>query len=129
VVEDIAAGQFDERALFHLLNLAREERAFVLLTVRTAPAGWKLAIPDLASRLKSLPVAALTAPDDVLLRGVLVKLFADRQLVVDESLVGFLTKRIERSIAAARSVVAELDREAMRQKRPLTRTLAAEILR
>ena len=129
VVEDIAAGQIDERALFHLLNLAREERAFALLTARTAPAGWKLAIPDLASRLKALPVVALTPPDDVLLRGVLVKLFADRQLAVDESLVGFLAKRIERSIAAARSVVAELDGEAMRRKRPLTRALAAEILR
>jgi len=124
-----AAGQFDERALFHLLNLAREEGAFLLLTARSAPAGWKLAIPDLASRLKALPVVALTAPDDVLLRGVLVKLFADRQLAVDESLVGFLVKRIERSIAAARAVVAMLDEEAMRQKRPLTRALAAEILR
>jgi chromosomal replication initiation ATPase DnaA len=129
VVEDIAAGEFDERALFHLLNLAREESAFVLLTARTAPAGWTLAIPDLASRLKALPVVALTAPDDVLLRGVLVKLFADRQIAVDESLVGFLAKRMERSIAAARSLVAELDREAMRRQRPLTRALAAEILR
>jgi chromosomal replication initiation ATPase DnaA len=65
----------------------------------------------------------------VLLRGVLVKRFADRQLAVDESLIGFLAKRIERSIGAARAVVAELDREAMRRQRPLTRALAAEILR
>jgi chromosomal replication initiation ATPase DnaA len=129
VVEDIVAGQFDERALFHLLNLAREDSAFVLLTARSAPAGWTIALADLASRLKALPVVALTAPDDALLRGVLVKLFADRQLVVDESLVGFLAKRIERSIAAARRVVTELDHEAMRQQRPLTRALAAEILR
>ena len=129
VVEELAAGQFDERALFHLLNLAREERAFVLLSARTVPGGWKLSVPDLASRLKALPVVTLTAPDDVLLRGVLVKLFADRQLAVDESLVGFLAKRIERSIAAARAVVSELDREAMRQQRPPTRALAAELLR
>jgi chromosomal replication initiation ATPase DnaA len=129
VVEDIAAGQFDERALFHLLNLAGEEGAFVLLTARTLPAGWTVAIADLASRLKAVPVVALTTPDDALLRGVLVKLFADRQVAVDESLVGFLTKRIERSVAGARRVVDELDREAMRQQRPLTRALAAEILR
>jgi chromosomal replication initiation ATPase DnaA len=129
VIEDIAPGRFDERALFHLLNLAREEGAFLLLTARALPAGWTVAIADLASRLRALPVVALTAPDDVLLRGVLVKLFADRQIAVDESLVGFLTKRIERSIAAARRVVDELDREAMRQQRPLTRALAAEILR
>ena len=129
VIEDLAPGRFDERALFHLLNLAREEHAFVLLTARSAPAGWRLAIADLASRLKALPVAALTAPDDALLRAVLVKLFADRQLAVDESLVGYLAKRIERSLAAARKTVAVLDQEAMRQKRPLTRALAAEMLR
>jgi chromosomal replication initiation ATPase DnaA len=129
VVEDLRAGQFDERALFHLLNLAREERAFVLLTAASAPGSWTIDIPDLASRLKALPIATVSAPDDALLRAVLVKLFADRQIVVDESLVGYLVKRIERSFAAARTVVAELDREAMRRQRPLTRALAAEILR
>ena len=51
---------------------------------------WRIALPDLASRLRALPVVALTAPDDALLRAVMVKLFADRQLAVDESLVGFL---------------------------------------
>ena len=129
VIENLGPGEFDERALFHLLNLAREERAFVLLTARSAPAGWPIGLADLASRLKALPVAMLTAPDEALLRAVLVKLFADRQLAVDESLIGYLAKRIERSLAAARSVVAALDQEAMRQKRPLTRALAAEILR
>jgi len=127
VVEDIAAGAFDERALFHLVNLAREEAAFLLLTAQEAPAAF--ALRDLASRLKALPVVALAPPDDVLLRAVLVKLFADRQLAVDESLVGYLATHIERSFAAARACVARLDQEAMRQKRPLTRALAAEILR
>lgn len=127
VVEDLVAGAFDERALFHLLNLAREERAFVLLTARAAPPS--SAIRDLGSRLKALPVIALTPPDDVLLRAVLVKLFSDRQVAVDESLISYVAMRIERSFAAAASVVARLDDEAMRRKRPLTRAFAAEILR
>jgi chromosomal replication initiation ATPase DnaA len=129
VVEDAAADGFDERALFHLLNLAREDEAFVLITARTAPTGWTFAVRDLGSRLKALPVVALAPPDDVLLRAVLVKLFADRQTVVDESLIGYVATRIERSFAAARMVVAQLDQEAMRRKRPLTRALAAEVLR
>jgi chromosomal replication initiation ATPase DnaA len=129
VVEDLAAGAFDERALFHLLNLAHEEQAFLLLTARTPPAGWTLAIRDLASRLKALPVVAMASPDDALLRALLVKLFADRQLNVDESLIGYVATRIERSFAAARAVVARLDQEAMQLKRPLTRALAAELLR
>jgi chromosomal replication initiation ATPase DnaA len=127
VVEDIVDGAFDERALFHLLNLAREDDAFVLLTARTAPV--RSTIRDLGSRLKVLPIVALAPPDDALLRALLVKLFADRQLAVDESLVGYVALRIERSFAAARAVVARLDEEAMRQKRRLTRVLAAEIMR
>ena len=127
VVEDVAAGAFDERTLFHLLNLAREEAAFVLLTARTAL--MSVAIRDLGSRLKALPVVALAPPDDALLRAVLVKLFADRQLAVDESLIAYVAMRIERSFAAARHVVGLLDEEAMRQKRPITRALAAEFLR
>jgi chromosomal replication initiation ATPase DnaA len=68
-------------------------------------------------------------PDDSLLRAVLVKLFADRQLAVDEALIGYVATRIERSFAAARAVVARLDDEALRHKRPLTRAFAAEVLR
>lgn len=129
VLDNLAEGNFDEAALFHLLNLAREERAFVLITARSAPAGWRLQVPDLASRLRALPIVAVTAPDDVLLRAVLVKLFADRQLAVDESLVSFIATRIERSFAAARAAVERLDREALRLKRPVTRSLAGELFR
>jgi|SRR6266540_3773178 len=129
VLEDLAEGAFDERALFHLINLAREEEAYLLITAASPPAGWAVAIRDLGSRLKALPVVTLAPPDDALLRAVLVKLFADRQLEVDEQLVGYVATHIERSFAAARAVVGELDAEAMRRKRPLTRTLAAEFLR
>ena len=132
VIEDAPARlthALDERALFHLLNLVREEEAFLLITAQTAPARWPVALPDLASRLRAVPTVALNAPDDALLRAVLVKLFADRQLDVDMSLVSYLATRIERSFAAARAAVEALDREALRMRRPVTRALAAELLR
>jgi chromosomal replication initiation ATPase DnaA len=128
VIEDVAE-LVDERALFHLLNLAREDGAYVLIVARTPPSSWNIQVRDLASRLKALPVVTLASPDDALLRAVLVKLFADRQLAVDESLITYLAIRIERSFAAAGGVVDQLDREALRQKRPVTRSLAAELLR
>jgi chromosomal replication initiation ATPase DnaA len=129
VVEDLREGACEEAALFHLLNLAREEEAFVLITARTPPGAWMVGLRDLASRLRALPTVALAPPDDALLRAVLVKLFADRQLAVDEGLIGYLAARIERSFAAARAVVDELDCEALRQKREVNRTLAAELMR
>lgn len=129
VIEDLSENDIGEHALFHLLNLAREQEAFMLLTARTPPAGWNIGLRDLASRLRALPVVALAAPDDALLRAVMVKLCADRQLAIDESVLNYLLTRIERSVAAARAAVSALDREALRQKRPPTRVLAAEIFR
>ena len=129
VVEDVRVGAFEELALFHLLNLAREQRAFLLLTSRTSPVTWPVRVPDLASRLRALPLAELRPADDALLRAVLIKLFADRQLAVDETLVGYLAARIERSVPAARAAVMALDQAALRLQRPVNRALAVEILR
>ena len=129
VLEDCTPGDLDERALFHLLNLVREDQAWLLMTARAAPVSWTVALPDLASRLRAMPVATLEMPEDALLRAVIVKLFADRQLAVDEALVAYLVPRIGRSFAAARGAVETLDREALQRGRPVNRTLAAELYR
>src|SRR5277367_2881258 len=128
VVEDAAALE-DEPTLFHLINLAREEGAFLLFTARTVPSLWPVSLPDLVSRLRALPVVGLDAPDDALLHGVLVKLAADRQLSLDDSVVRYLSTHVERSFAAVRGAVIALDKEALRQGRPPSRALAAELFR
>jgi chromosomal replication initiation ATPase DnaA len=129
VVEDLDPNDLDERALFHLINMTKEQNAFVLLTARTPVAGFPVGIRDLASRLRALPSVQLAPPDDGLLRSLIVKLAADRQLAVDEPLVNYLANRIERSFAAAHAAVDRLDKEALRQHRPVTRALASELFR
>ncbi|MGX9393173.1 chromosomal replication initiator DnaA [Nitrobacteraceae bacterium UC4446_H13] len=129
VVEDIDPATMDERALFHLLNLAREHEAFVLMTARQPPSAFEIELRDLRSRLRALPVVTLAQPDDGLFRAVIVKLGADRQMQLDETVVSYLASRIERSFVAAREAVARLDAEALRLGRPITRALAADLLR
>jgi len=129
VVEDLDPANVDERALFHLLNLAREDEAYVLLTGRQLPSTFENGLRDLRSRLRAIPIVSMMPPDDQLLRALLVKFCADRQMSVDESVVGYLASRIERSFVAARSTVERLDAEALRLGRPVTRALAVELLR
>ncbi len=129
VVDDLDPAAFDERALFHLLNLAREDEAYVLMTGRTLPSAFPVELRDLRSRLRAVSVVMLTSPDDQLFRALIVKFCADRQMTVDEAIVSYLATRIERSFAAARQTVELLDREALRQRRPVTRALAAEVLK
>ncbi len=128
VIEDLHSAGGDEPALFHLLNLARERRAYVLITTAVAVGELPIRTPDLKSRLRLAPSVSLDPPDDALLRAVLVKLFIDRQLVVDTTVVDFLALRIERSLAAAAETVAALDREALSRGRRITRPMVAELV-
>ncbi|WP_398478779.1 chromosomal replication initiator DnaA [Tardiphaga sp.] len=129
VVEDLTPDSFDERALFHLLNLAREDGAYVLITARIVPVAMEIALRDLRSRLRAVPVVQLKAPDDHLFKALIVKFCADRQMSMDEATLNYVASRIERSFVAARHTVELLDGEALRLGRPVTRALAAELLR
>jgi len=125
---DTVAGRAAEEALLHLYNLANEGRGHLLLTGRTPPAQWPVALPDLASRVRAAPAVAVAAPDDAMLAAVLVKLFADRQVRVGSDVIAFLQARLERSFAAAGRVVAALDEAALARRRRITVPLAAEVL-
>ncbi|MDO9640080.1 MAG: chromosomal replication initiator DnaA [Pseudotabrizicola sp.] len=130
VVEDadaVAGVAEAEVALFHLHNLV-VPRGSLLLTARGPVRDWGLALPDLKSRMEAAPVARLEAPDDALLSAVLVKLFADRQTVVAPALIPWLVARMERSIDAARALVAAMDARALAQGKPITRATAQGLL-
>lgn len=124
----IATDHAAQTALFHLHNLVLAEGHSLLMTGCDRPKDWGLTLPDLDSRIAGTPTARLDAPDDALLAAVLAKLFADRQLRPKVDVIPYLALRIERSFAAARATVAALDAEALSQKRPVTRQLAAEVL-
>lgn len=131
VVEDaetVAGHPAREEALFHLHNMVGAAGGLLLITAKAPPRDWGLGLPDLLSRLQAMPVARLESPDDALLSAVLIKLFADRQIAVPPNLIPYLASRMERSIAAARQLVAALDAHALALGRPVTRALAAEVL-
>lgn len=127
-VPEIANDPAAQTALFHLHNLVLAEGHALLVTGRPAVCHWGLTLPDLASRISAAPAAALDSPDDTLLAAVLAKLFADRQLTPKADLIPYLILRMDRSFAAARALVEELDAASLAQKRPVSRTLAATLL-
>jgi chromosomal replication initiation ATPase DnaA len=128
VVEDADRVAYDEKALFHLLNLAREKRLFVLLTAQSAPNRWPYCLPDLLSRLNAVPAIEIGAPDEALIRTVMLKHFADRQLDIDPKVLTYLALHVDRSLAAAAAAVAAVDRAALATGRKISRQLVIEAL-
>jgi len=123
VVENVAPG-VAEAPLFALI----ERGAPLLLTAQTAPADWPVVLPDLVSRTRALLGFALWAPDDTLLMGLAVKLFADRQLAVPESVVSHMIASLERSPGAIRDFIARADAVALAEKRPINLSLIKGLL-
>ncbi|KPQ06559.1 MAG: ATPase involved in DNA replication initiation [Rhodobacteraceae bacterium HLUCCA12] len=125
---DRLAGGPGEEALFHLHNHLQSAGGALLLTARAPVRDWGLALPDLVSRLSATAHVALAAPDDALLAAVLVKLFNDRQIRIQPTVIDYMIARMERSLAQARSLVALLDQRALQLRRPVTRALVHEVL-
>lgn len=131
VIEDIDSIVGDlprETALFHHHNLIRASGGHLLMTSTTNARVAGFALPDLASRIEAAQVATLNPPDDALLAAVLVKQFADRQITPPPNLIDWLLPRIDRSFAAARAMVADLDALSLARQRPVSRALASELL-
>jgi len=123
VVEDVAQG-VAEAPLFVLL----ERSAPLLITSQAPPTEWQVVLPDLVSRARALLAFPLWAPDDALLMGLAVKLFADRQLQVPENVVLHMVRSLERSPAAVRDFVARADAAALAQQRPINLSLIKDLL-
>lgn len=128
LIDNIDAAPVDEAGLFHLINAVRGAGTQLLITARRFPAAWGITLPDLESRLKAAATIEIHEPDDLLLTGVVTKLFADRQIEVEPHVVQYLVRRIERSLSTAIHVVDRLDRKAMELKTRITRALAAETI-
>lgn len=126
LIDDADLGRLDQEGLFHLINTIRGAGSYLLLTARTFPSAWGVTLPDLASRLKAAATVEIDEPDDLLLAGVITKLFADRQVEVEPHVVQFLVRRIERSLLTAIRVVERIDHAALEQNTRITRALAAE---
>jgi chromosomal replication initiation ATPase DnaA len=121
---DSVEGSRHEPALFAML----ERGAPLLLTGRSAPAKWRVWMPDLASRFGALVAFELGQADEGLLMALAVKLFADRQVTVPEAVVTGLLRGLERSPAAVRDFIARADREALSRQKPINLQLIRELM-
>ena len=126
IVDD--ADRAPEDALFHLYNHCKAQGQHLLLSAEQAPSAWGCALPDLKSRLLTLPVVEIEQPDDELMLALLMRKFADRQLQAPMAVIEYLGKRIERTYQNLEETVAEIDRQSLAEGRNVTLPLARQVI-
>ncbi|MBL4837900.1 MAG: hypothetical protein JKY34_10010 [Kordiimonadaceae bacterium] len=123
VLDDADGENVGEEWLFHLFNWVKEVGGKLVLTAMEDPNRWSPDLPDLRSRLATVTVGRISEPDDLLLTALLVKLFSDRQLQVDLSVIDYALPRLERSFIAAHRFVERADESALAKGRKITKAL------
>ena len=126
--EKVAGDTGREEVLFHLFNIIRDVKGYLLLTSTKPAAQWGIMLPDLRSRLSAAPTAAILPPDDALLSAMLIKQFHDRQATISMDVIDYILPRIERSTAAIGQVVNALDHASLAEKRGITVALTRRVL-
>jgi chromosomal replication initiation ATPase DnaA len=125
LLEDCDRSERADAGFFHLINLMKDEGGWLLLTARTPPNQWRIQTPDLLSRLRLAATTRIGRPEPDLVQAVLVKLFADRQIRIEEDVVRYATLHLEQSLEAATRFVAAVDDAALSSGRRITRALAS----
>jgi hypothetical protein len=128
VIDD--AQDMDEAELFHRWNRAQESGRPLLIVAdrRFAPgtdeadgaegegARWRVALPDLSSRLGAALDLEIGEPDDDML-AALIEVHAEmRGLVLDDSATQYLAGRCTRSHLGVENLVAAIDRLSLERK-------------
>jgi len=108
-----------EKHLLHFYNLIEEKKGYLILTASNSPKFWGISLPDLKSRILSSINVKIKKPDDELLSSVLIKLFLDKQILIDKKIIKFIVYRSERSLTNLQKIVNKIDKQSLITKKKI----------
>ncbi|MCB2050968.1 MAG: ATPase [Novosphingobium sp.] len=120
------AGALDETELFHRWNRA-QELGTPLLLVASEP-DWRIALPDLRSRLGAALHLTIGEPDDATIAALIDAHAEQRGLSLGETAASYLVPRMSRSYADVERLVATIDRLSLERKQAPTLSIWRDAL-
>ena len=128
IIEDIDKVK-NQELLLHIFNVIQEKHSFLLLTSSVGLNRVGLKINDLNSRLRNVPQLEIAKMDDYLIKMLLIKNFADKQLVVRDKVINFLAKNLQRNYIAVFDAVRLLEFYSLEKGCNITIPLIREVLK
>ncbi|MBX3456864.1 MAG: hypothetical protein KF820_00680 [Candidatus Paracaedibacteraceae bacterium] len=118
----------DESWLFHLFNLIKEHHGQAVYFGKQTPSGHSFNLPDLASRLRSLPCLTIQEPDDDLFRQLLKKELYNKGIICGDEIMEYIYRRFDRSYETIHNLVQLIDDNTLKHQRSLSLPFFKEIL-
>ena len=125
---DNICDNVDPEFLFHLINIIKEKSAFLLLSSSKMLIDIKWNLEDLKSRIKNIHQLEIENPDDDLVKILLTKYFAKRQLKIDLKIIDYISSNVKRDFDDIFRVANLIEDNCFRRNRRVTIPFLKEIL-
>ena len=118
-----------EEDLFHIINFTKENDKKLLMTSCKSISNIEFKLEDLKSRLNAILEAKIMQPDDELMKLVLIKIFNDKQLLINPNVINFLKSRLERSYKSINDFIEKIDKFSLEKGKKITIALINDLIK
>ncbi len=115
IIENLTS-KIDEKLLYSLLNIVEQDNKYILITSIYSIVDLKFDLEDLKSRVKNFILLKLEKPDDELIFAIIIKNLSDRQVSLDNKLINYISRRIERSYSKIYDFIYKIDQLSLKKK-------------
>ena len=119
----------NEKLLYSIFNLIDSENKFLIINSINPINEMDFQLKDLVSRAKNCLFAKIENPDDELMNAIILKNFSDRQIKIDNKLIDYIAKRIDRSYSKISQFIYKIDELSLKKKKPIDFKIIKEILK
>jgi len=127
ILEDLSE-KINEKLIYTLLNIIDIDNKYIIITSDKPITEINFSLPDLKSRTKNFLIQKIEKPDDELMFALILKNLSDRQISIDEKLINFIIKRIDRSYGNIFNFIYKIDELSLKRKKPIDFRLIKEVL-
>ena len=133
IYENIVLENFskniNENLIYSLFNLIDQDSKYLVINSQIPINEIDFKLNDLKSRLRNCLIAKIQNPDDEMIYALLLKNFADRQIILDKKLIDFIIKRIDRSYGKIFEFIYKIDEISLKKKKSINLNIIKETLK
>ena len=118
----------NEKLLYTLINIIDQEGKYLIITSTRPIVELNFELGDLRSRANNFLLQNIEKPDDDLIYAIILKNLSDRQILIDEKLINFIIKRIDRSYSKIFDFIYKIDETSLKKKKPIDFRIIKEVL-
>ena len=128
-LEYILNNKENHEKFLNFLNILKTKNSFLLITSDCSPKFLNIKLQDLVSRLSSSLVVEVKELDDELMEKIIEKYFDEREIRIDNSLINYISKRIERTYNSTIQIARLIDEHSLREGRKISKNLISKLIR